>query len=727
MRNANMPDWLVHPVSLKAEARLSDDGTTLQLSNELVSRYIRLAPNAATVELVNHSTGESLLRGAKPEAELSLDGVTWSVGGLDGQPDYGYLDSAWLDEMTANPNAFQYRGHEIGPLRERFPWSCRRAGAEGAAWPPPGIEVVLSFDAPDAAPELAGMTVCVHYEIYEGLPLLSKRISLHNGTGQAVTLDNITTECLAVVEPESAVEYRLEWRKPLMHVESDYCFHGMDSVSANQTVAWTVDPQYDTQVNYARLTPALLTSSYPKGVGIVLKSDEIFESYRTYELFFDDDDRERQGLSIRRMYRTLAPWILENPVYFHLVGSDSQSIRNAVDQCVAAGFDMLLISFGLPVHTDGTKGESQVDEEAFSLQNGNSNFLKRMREDIAYAHGRGIEVGSYTLTSSADAGPEWNVIHPETGRPDGAIFGQAPCLASEWADTYYEHIHRFIEETGLDCVEDDGSYPGDQCASTAHAYHEGVSDSQYRQWERITGFYQKCRAQGVYLNVPDSYLLQGTNKMPMEYRETNFSLPRPIQILHARQNIFDGSWKKAPSMGWMFVPLTAYHADSPEAVFEPLEEHLDELEWHLAQNFGSGVMAAYRGRRLYDTEKTCAVISKWVVFYRAHRAILDSDIIHVRRPDGRRIDCMMHANSTLLERGLVMLYNPTACNLQETLVLPLYYTGLTETARIRERNAAAVDYRLNRDYSVEVPVKVPACSITWLLIEAGDESDCGLL
>lgn len=41
----------------------------------------------------------------------------------------------------------------------------------------------------------------------------------------------------------------------------------------------------------------------------------------------------------------------------------------------------------------------------------------------------------------------------------------------------------------------------------------------------------------------------------------------------------------------MFVPLVEYHGGGAAATFEPLSEHLPDLEWHLAQNFGSGVQA----------------------------------------------------------------------------------------------------------------------------------------
>ena len=47
-------------------------------------------------------------------------------------------------------------------------------------------------------------------------------------------------------------------------------------------------------------------------------------------------------------------------------------------------------------------------------------------------------------------------------------------------------------------------------------------------------------------------------------------------------------------------------------------------------NPGAGVAACYRGYRLYDTNATKALVTKWVNFYKKYRPILIRDIIHVR-------------------------------------------------------------------------------------------------
>ena len=80
----------------------------------------------------------------------------------------------------------------------------------------------------------------------------------------------------------------------------------------------------------------------------------------------------------------------------------------------------------------------------------------------------------------------------------------------------------------------------------------------------------------------------------------------------------------------MFLPLTEYHGGGEAAIFEPLQQNLKAYEWALAQYFGGGVQACYRGFRLYDTEVTKRVVKKWTDFNKKFRSILQGDLIHVR-------------------------------------------------------------------------------------------------
>jgi len=203
----------------------------------------------------------------------------------------------------------------------------------------------------------------------------------------------------------------------------------------------------------------------------------------------------------------------------------------------------------------------------------------------------------------------------------------------------------------------------------------------------------------------------------MGYRESNWSLPRAQQIIHGRQNIFDGTWEKTPTMGWMFVPLTEYQGGGAAATLEPLGEHLEAYSAHLANNFGAGVQACYRGPRLFDTVATEALVKRWVSWFKEYRDILESDLIHLRRADGVDIDYFLHVNPRLKRCGLAMIYNPLLVEAERTIRLPLYYTGLTDTALIRQENGKAKRYRMDRDFSVNVKVRVPASGETWLVVE----------
>ena len=684
-------DWLVSGAAHPAQVTRS--GRDLTLSNGLIERTWRLEPNAATVRFDNRITGQSMLRGVKPEAELELNGKKYAVGGLAGQPDYAYLRPDWLEQMTAPAGAFRFTRYETGRTTARFAYSGKQP------WPPPGVSLTLHFAPPDGGP--AGVELQVHYEIYDGLPLISKWLTVHNQGALPLALDRFTAEVLAVVDSESRVE-KAPAPPDMLHVETDYAFGGMDAAGSSPAVHWVADPQYSSQVNYRRASPVLLEVRPELGPGISIPPNGDWTSFRIFELAYDSTDRERRGLALRRMYRSIAPWVTRNPILMHVRRSEPDAVKLAVDQCAETGFEMVILSFGSGINME-------KDDPA---------YLTQIKSLVDYAHKRGIRLGAYSLLASRRIGPDDDVINPKTGKPGDAIFGNSPCLGSRWGEEYFRKVQHFLEFTGMDVLEHDGSYPGDVCASKTHPGHRGLEDSQWTQWSRISDFYRWCVGRGVYLNVPDWYFLSGSNKTGMGYREVNWSLPRDRQIILGRQNIYDGTWEKTPSMGWMFVPLVQYQGGGNAATLEPLEQHLEEYGQHLAQNFGSGVQACYRGPRLYDSDKTMAVVKRWVGFYKAHREILDSDIIHVRRPDARDIDVILHVNPALQERGLAMIYNPLDTSVKRTVRLPLYYSGLTTGVRIREQEGPAKAYALNRAYEVEVPVQIPARGLTWLVVEA---------
>jgi hypothetical protein len=688
---AGAADWLIAAPKERATVQRSADGREVTLANGLIRRVWRLAPDAAAVAFDNLMTGASLLRGVKPEAELELDGRRYPVGGLNGQEEWAYLRREWLDRMTADPAAFHFTGMDSGATAARFAW--KRAPYSGSRpWPPPGASLTLHF----AQAALPGVQVDVHYEMYDALPVMAKWIAVRNTSARPLRLNRFVSEILAVVESESTVEDPGHWRPGSLQVDSDYAFIATHSrPDENRIAHWEPDPNYRTQVNYSLKTPALLRCYPPLGPDAIVAPGDSFDTFRVFELVHDSTGRERRGLAQRRMYRALAPWSQENPILMHVRQADPASVKLAIDQCADVGFEMVIMTFG----------------SGFSVEQDDPAYLEQIKELVDYGRARGVALGGYSLLASRQIDAANDVVNP------APIFGHSPCLGSRWGEEYFRKLRHFIETTGLAVLEHDGSYPGDTCASTAHPGHRGLDDSQWTQWKTIAGFYQWCRARGVYLNVPDWYFLEGANKTAMGYRESNWSLPRERQVLLARQNIYDGTWEKTPSMGWMFVPLVQYQGGGAAATLEPLKDHLDYYERHLETNFTAGVQACYRGPRLYDSPETRAAVRRWVDFYKRHRAILDSDIIHVRRPDGRDYDAILHVNPELRERGLAVVHNPLETAITRTIRLPLYYTGLETAAVIRIEGGAARKVTLARDYTAPVTVTIPAGGVTWLTVE----------
>jgi hypothetical protein len=282
---------------------------------------------------------------------------------------------------------------------------------------------------------------------------------------------------------------------------------------------------------------------------------------------------------------------------------------------------------------------------------------------------------------------------------------------------YRDKIKYFFIRTGFDIWENDGPYPGDLCASTTHPGHKGLDDSQWRQMEIQKEIYRWLNEKGVYINAPDWYFLDGTHKIAIGYREVNFSLPRENQKILNRQNIYDGTWEKTGSMGWGFVPLTRYQGGGPEAILEPLHEHLKDYEQLMMQYYGAGVQACYRGPRLYDTDATKQTVINVIKWYKKYRDILNAEIIHLRRADGRDWDGIVHVNPYLKTKGLLMLYNPLKEKITRTIKVPLYYTGLTREVKIAEKEGKKELKTMNRNYEIELTFTIDPENYTWYVIE----------
>jgi hypothetical protein len=694
------PDWLVDPAPYRAALWRSSDGRGVVLANGLVRREIALDPGVATVALDELRTGRAVLRAVEPEARVTIDGVALEVGGLDGQTNRAFLTPQVRAALTAVPDALRLTGVTTGVPEAPFEWKRVRHHDERLAWPPTGVALELTF----AHPEHPGIGVTVHHELYDGLPCLAKWITVTNTGSSPFTVDAFTSEILAAVERESRVESRpgVHYPPPNLWVETDFACGGSAEEAQRFAVHWGPDPAYTSQVSYRLETPCLLECRPTVGPSIDVAPGETFTSFRTFLLVLDSEDRARNGLARCRMLRTLAPWTTESPLMMHVRQADPASVELALEQCAEVGFEMVILTFG----------------SGFDLEDERPETLARWRALADRARELGLDLGGYSLFSSRSIGPEDDVVSPAGTSP---TFGHAPALAGRWGRDYMRKLYAFFPATGFTMLEHDGPYPGDLDAAARPPLQKGLEDSRWVQFWIAADFYRWCRGQGVFLNTPDWYLLNGSTKSAMGYREVNWSLPRAEQVLHSRQNLYDGTWTKPPTAGWMFVPLTEYHGGGAAATVEPLDEHREHYGRMLDANLGAGAQACYRGPRLYDTDATRELVRERVSWFRAHREVLEGDIDHAasRRADGRDLDWLLHVRPGAAEAGALVVYNPRDVELERTLRLDVWATGLRDRLTVHAPDGQTRTLSLIDGTGLELSVRVPAGAMqAWFLSPA---------
>lgn len=716
-------DWLVTKVSRRSEMLFSpaSDGLTgrLKLTNGLISRDFYVGDNLAATSFRNLRSGAQYLRAVKPEARIRLDSTWYDIGGLSGQPEKSYLLETWLKDMVADPLAFRFTGLDIRQPEARYPWQ-RKYNAINAAWPPKGLHVVMHYEAPPPVQEWkSGITVSVHYEIYDGIPVMAKWVTIRNGTGKPVLVTEAECEVLAVCQDQ---EKRL-------HVESDYTFalangdrrgsalmhyKGMPPVYqvGGSTTSWQVDPDYHT---WASHNPAedrflgfphhsLLVSRLPMGPYKMMAPGSDFTSFTTFELLHDSDDNERQSLAHRRFYRTLAPQVTESLLTGGITSHNRAELKSFITQMSELGFERLDVMAWPGI------AHNRLDTAYVAL----------WKEIAGFAKDRGIVTGGYELqVASRGRGKEVDCIDPLTGKP-GSLFGQSVCMASSWKDSYFPDMWKFFDSTGLMTYNMDGPYHGDACASTVHPHHTGLKDSQWEQWKIQVDILRELQRRNMYVPIPDWYFLNGQSSTGMGYREASANLSPQQQLLLGRQYIYDGTWHKTPTMGWMSLQLVGFYTNDQRVGLEPLSKNLSRYETGLFQHLASGCQFTVRGKRLYDTPETKAMVGKWVAWFKQYRDILTSDIIHLGRPDGRDIDLMLHVNPWIAHRGMLIAFNPTEQAITKKIRVPLYYAGVKEAVMVKGMDGKSERSTLQTDSSVELQLSIPAGGFAWYLVQQAD-------
>ncbi|NQX66499.1 hypothetical protein HQN90_10215 [Paenibacillus alba] len=633
-QSSDMGYWVINPVTIPSEIKAV--GNNVVMTNGLVERVFSLNNNFMTSQYLNKFTGISLLDQQKLQADawVTLDGKKFNIGGIGETASTFKYDSHMVENSTEKIFDWTYNPKISDPSMKDLPWPAK------------GKALIIKYVAnANFENKYKGMSVQVRYEIYDGIPVISKKVTVTNNGEEDVEVTQITVEALPM----------LKQNKEMLYVESEFNA-GNENHSRNNGRQNTI--QYtnlnDTSV---LMTSQYGTSKYPAfQTKYSLAKGKTFNGYKMYELFHSVDYYEWKTMEVKKMYRILFPQIGDNPTIFHLISNKAEVIKKEIDKASAVGFDMILSSFGSGVN----------------IENVSETNIKYYKDIYDYAKQKDIMMGAYVVMSPRKD-------QPENEQYQGA-WGTMRDMTSPTAERWYANVLKFIDQTGLKAIEIDGVYPNDSNGER--------TGSIVKQWERaIKKFNQDLRARNMYINEPDWGFLTGASKAVMGYEEIAFSQPRLEQLIYGRMVAYNGTFQKTPSMGWTLVPFSQYHAGGDDAIFMPSDKKIKDYDYSIALNFMSGIAGSFRGLSLYDSDTSKNVMSYWASFFNKYKEILNGDVVHIAPPRFKEgsnnqltedIDGIIHTSAQSEQKGMVVLYNQTGKKVTKKVKVPLYYTGLTD-------------------------------------------------
>ena len=104
----------------------------------------------------------------------------------------------WVEQMTTRPGSFLIEDFRIEELQEDIKWARSRWALNKEVPTGKRLTFVLKGEK-----ETEGVTVELHYDLYDHIPVIRKSMEVTNNTPQSINIDAFQLEYLAFAEPES--------------------------------------------------------------------------------------------------------------------------------------------------------------------------------------------------------------------------------------------------------------------------------------------------------------------------------------------------------------------------------------------------------------------------------------------------------------------------------------------------------------------------------------------
>lgn len=280
-------------------------------------------------------------------------------------PDYYYVGG------TKNSNTFVFDGYTISDSCEKpFEWTSNEIFGDPAAkeWPPKGKHLEFLFSAPQSFPEVyQGIKIKIIYEMYDNIPAMKKRVEIVNEGDSQIMIGRLAPE---VMKGNTNMD-------DLLALETTYTCGDQSTLPINRPLPCKCDLEKEGSP-FLELKDITHTC-YEVGPAYELAKGESMVGFDTYEFvhstyWFELKMRERLGI-----YRTLFPWITDNPLTHHNTG---RLTKEVIDQAAEAEFEMIIQSYSAP---DESKQMLARDQAT----------LDKYKELVDYAHSKGIAIGIY--------------------------------------------------------------------------------------------------------------------------------------------------------------------------------------------------------------------------------------------------------------------------------------------------------------------------------------------
>jgi hypothetical protein len=562
--------------------------------------------------------------------------------------------------------------------------------------------------------EWTGLRVELIYEAPPNIPVVMKRVVIHNASSQNVRIDGI--DLGALVPATNGLQGLL--------LETDYVRDGIRIDGKRVYSPWI---EHHNDYITRLLTPQSVEHrfGYPVAMDWWLAPGESFESFRVYEFVVDNQDVDSRGLSFRRITRELWPWTRDKWLATSPppARDDVSEYYRAIDTAAEVGFEAIKLAhcwidekLTSPLFTN--YNDYELRPELFP------NGWDDVRKLTDYAHSKGLKISFYSIYVNTWRDParervnavddhRWQLVFAEDDK--SSRWGTTLDPATDWGPFVNRKMEEAILKGGFDEYHLDGPYYGDISVSEDSPCRPG-GPSQLLAWQRMSAFYQHMNTLGIHGEAAQGFcaFANGMSRITTTgYHEGDFGeLTPPEQVVNLRRAMYDFIRAYRPEQATTFVCVYPWSPKPDAPSLLPMEDNLPVYEAYLASCFGYGFEGRIFQPVAYDGPRSRAATERWLGFWKDHEAFFKQGHVHrIRRPDGSDLDAVLH----VLETGegicgLLVVYNPTDRELKGEFQLPLKVLGGegSEYTVIREREASFT-WRVSTPFTAALP----ADSATW--------------